>query len=218
MKRTILTPEQASWLADTFERNRARFGGFRMEAEGGDAGEGSDGADAGAGDAAGSGADDKGGKPDEGKTFTQADVDRIIQGRLAKYADYDELRKQVDDLKSANQTEAEKAIEAARSEGRTEAASELSKSLAREAFDNLAGRRNPDFDASKALELIDLGRFIKDVAIDRDALKEAVESLVPEKAEEKAPPFGGGPRKTAGAPDPGPGLPRLRDAYAQSSK
>jgi hypothetical protein len=32
------------------------------------------------------------------------------------------------------------------------------------------------------------------------------------------PPFPGGPRKPAGAPDPGPGLPRLRDAYAQTSK
>lgn len=35
---------------------------------------------------------------DEGKTFTQADVDRIIAGRLSKYSDYDQLRQQVSEL------------------------------------------------------------------------------------------------------------------------
>lgn len=40
-----------------------------------------------------------GDKPaDEGKTFTQADVDRIIAGRLSKYSDYDQLRQQVTEL------------------------------------------------------------------------------------------------------------------------
>lgn len=37
-------------------------------------------------------------KPDDGKTFTQADVDRIIAGRLSKYSDYDALRQQVTEL------------------------------------------------------------------------------------------------------------------------
>lgn len=35
---------------------------------------------------------------DDGKTFTQADVDRIIAGRLSKYSDYDQLRQQVTEL------------------------------------------------------------------------------------------------------------------------
>lgn len=35
---------------------------------------------------------------DEGKTFTQADVERIIAGRLSKYADYDQLKQQVAEL------------------------------------------------------------------------------------------------------------------------
>jgi hypothetical protein len=35
---------------------------------------------------------------DAGKTFTQADVDRIIQGRLSKYADYDQIKQQVAEL------------------------------------------------------------------------------------------------------------------------
>lgn len=39
---------------------------------------------------------DDGGAVD--KTFTQADVDRIISGRLSKYADYDQLKQQVAEL------------------------------------------------------------------------------------------------------------------------
>lgn len=49
------------------------------------------------------------------------------------------------------------------------------------------------------------------------AIKAAVEKNQAFKAT-TTPPFPGGPRKPAGAPEPGPGLPRLRDAYAQSSK
>jgi hypothetical protein len=33
MKTNTLSPQQAAWLAETFERNRARFGGMRMMAE-----------------------------------------------------------------------------------------------------------------------------------------------------------------------------------------
>lgn len=40
-----------------------------------------------------------GDKPaDDGKTFTQADVDRIIAGRLSKYSDYDQIKQQVTEL------------------------------------------------------------------------------------------------------------------------
>lgn len=35
---------------------------------------------------------------DDGKTFTQADVERIIAGRFQKYADYDDLKQQVAEL------------------------------------------------------------------------------------------------------------------------
>lgn len=35
---------------------------------------------------------------DDGKTFTQADVERIIEGRFKKYSDYDELKQQVTEL------------------------------------------------------------------------------------------------------------------------
>ncbi len=34
MKNSTLRPDQVAWLADTMARNRARFGGYRMEADG----------------------------------------------------------------------------------------------------------------------------------------------------------------------------------------
>lgn len=57
-------------------------------------------------------------KADEGKTFDQADVDRIVQDRLAKekakYADYDELKAKAakfDDLEASSKTDLEKLTE-----------------------------------------------------------------------------------------------------------
>lgn len=156
---------------------------------------------------------------DPGKTFTQADVDRIIAGRLSKYADYDQVKQQLTELQQANQTEQEKAVDVAREEGRKEARVESGKQLALEVFNTAAARRNAEYDAGPALELLDLARFVKeDGTLDRDAITAAVERIVPEKQDPAPPSFGGGPRKQADRPDPGPGLPRLRNAYAQSSK
>jgi maltoporin len=64
--------------------------------------------------------------PDVDKTFTQADVDRLIADRLkrAKPADYDDVKakaKQFDDLQAATASDLEKAVTAARKEGETEA-------------------------------------------------------------------------------------------------
>lgn len=91
MSKTVhtLNPEAADWLAATFARNRAIFGGWRMEATGGD-GAGGDG---------------------DPQTFTQADVDRIVADRLkrereatkAKYADYDDLRAKAEGAKTAEE-------------------------------------------------------------------------------------------------------------------
>jgi hypothetical protein len=62
-------------------------------------------------------------KPAEGqteKTFTQADVDRIVQDRVARtkasFADYDELKT----FKESSKTEQQRAIDAAKAEGANE--------------------------------------------------------------------------------------------------
>jgi hypothetical protein len=100
-----LSPETASWLADTFARNRARFGGWSMEGDGGDGGNSGAGDGGTGGDAGAKGADD-GGKG-EAQTFTQADVDRIVKERVkrveTKYADYDDLKKKAGDSATAEE-------------------------------------------------------------------------------------------------------------------
>jgi hypothetical protein len=59
-------------------------------------------------------------KPDEGKTFTQAELDRILDERVkrerSKYADYDELKAKAakfDELEAGNKTEIQKAADRA---------------------------------------------------------------------------------------------------------
>jgi hypothetical protein len=109
--------------------HRAQFGTARMEGDGGDengAGDG-DGKD-GAGKDGGNGGD-------AGKTFTQADLDRIVGERLtrekAKYADYDDLKTkaaEADKLRQERETENEKAV---REAGETAAAEERAKNAPR---------------------------------------------------------------------------------------
>lgn len=195
---------------------------FLMSAEGGEGAGSGEGAPAGSGGGeGGKPSGDQGGKPDEGKTFTQADVERIIAGRLQKYADYDDVKKQLEEIQAANQTESEKAVKAAKDEGRKEARIEAGEQVALEVFNGAAGRRNPEYDTAPALELLSLRKFVKDDgSVDRDAIKAAVERLVPEKQEAKpAPSFGGGPRKSdTGKSDVKPGMGRLRAAYATDNK
>lgn len=94
-----------AWLADTFARNRAIFGGWRMEAVG-----------------------DKpdGDKPDgkQEQTFTQADLDRIVADRLkrereatkTKYADYDDLKTKAEGAKTLEDRIAEMEARATKAE------------------------------------------------------------------------------------------------------
>ena len=109
----------------------------------------------------------------------------------------DQLSGQVSEFQQQSMSEQERAVAAARDEGRQAAVVELGQQLARVQFDALAARRNPDFDTAQALEFVDLGRFIgQDGSIDQQAVQAAVERLVP--AASTAPPsFDGGGRDTA---------------------
>ena len=88
-----------------------------------------------------------------------------------------ELEKQ----RKATMTEADRAIAEAEQRGRTAAATDFGKRLARTQFDALAGRRNPDVSTDAVLEYVDLGRFVgEDGEPDSKAIQAAVERLVPE--------------------------------------
>jgi hypothetical protein len=64
--------------------------------------------------------ENKGSEGQSEKTFTQADVDRIVQDRVSreksKYADYDDLKA----FKESSKSEQQKAIDAAKAEGAQE--------------------------------------------------------------------------------------------------
>ena len=108
--------------------------------------------------------------------------------------------REFDEQRKAAMTDAERAVAEAEERGRTAAVTEFGQELARTQFDALAGRRNPDFDTTQALEFVDLGKFLgEDGRPDIKAITAAVERLVPEAA--AAPPsFDGGTRTPPPAP------------------
>lgn len=163
--------------------------GIRFAENGGDGtGAGGDGAD----DAnKGGGGDGKGG--DGKSTFTppssQDELDRIIATRLsrerANFADYDELKQKaaerdrlIDEAKTADQ----KAIDAARDEGRNEVRQVLASERVSNALAKALNGRVPD-----AAALLDLDRkqFIKDGGADLDKIQAWVTEHSAEVKQEK---------------------------------
>lgn len=124
-------------------------------------------------------------------------LDRMKADKKAAETEAKTLRAELDKIRQASMSETERAVAEAKAAGRTEAASEFGKELAREKFDALAGRRNADFDTAKALEYVDLSKFLgEDGRPDPKAIAAAVERLVPQAAG-GPPSFDGGPRGTA---------------------
>ena len=90
--------------------------------------------------------------------------------------------------------ESERAVAEAEERGRAAAASEFGQELAKERFDALAGRRNPDFDTAKALEYVDLSKLLgEDGRPDAEVIAAAVDRLVPAVGD-PTPSFDGGTR------------------------
>lgn len=126
---------------------------------------------------------------------------KALEAERARAADLERqfkaAQKELEQVRRASMSESEKAIAEAKAAGRVEAASEFGRELARERFDAIAGRRNPDFDTAKALEYVDLSKFLgEDGRPDPKAITAAVERLVPE-AQGGAPSYDGGPRGSA---------------------
>lgn len=164
---------------------------------------------------------DTGGKTDDdgGKGFappqSQADLDRIINDRLArekaKFADYGDLKakaSRLDQIEAANATDLEKAVKAARTEGETEATTRantrLVKSEAR-ALAAVAQFRDP----ADAVAFLDLSEVKVDDSgeVDVASVKRLLDGLAATKpyllvAPDDGKPRGDvaqGPRGTAGA-------------------
>jgi hypothetical protein len=137
------------------------------------------------------------GAEQEPKTF-DADYVANLRKEAAKYrTEAKAAATELDKFRQASMSDAEKAVAEAEARGRTAAATEFGKRLARTEFDAIAGRRNKDFDTSSALEFVDLSRFLGgDGEPDLKAIKSAVERLVPE-AQVGPPSFDGGTRSTS---------------------
>lgn len=158
-KTHLLNPADTAWLAETLKRNHARFDGWSMEAD----------------PSAPAPSDPPPADPqpadppaDPGRTFTQADVDRIIAGRLAKYADYDDIRQQVADLAPLREQFAEVAKVFGVGSGDTPpdpealaAQVQAEQQRAREAAVQLAVYRNATANGADPNALLDSASFLR---------------------------------------------------------
>lgn len=129
--------------------------------------------------------DPQGGEPNgapeatEGKTYTQADLDRILQGRLAKFSDYDQMKQQLEELRTANQTDTEKAIEEAKKAGAAEAAAEVSQRLLQSEARAIAAELG--FHDPKDAHLHVPADIVSDGEVDLTRLQEAIEKVAADK-------------------------------------
>lgn len=129
-------------------------------------------------------------KPDDFKPITtQADLDRVVGARLArereKFADYGDLKakaEKYDKALDAARTEQEKAVEAAKAEGRTEALSAANSRLVSaeaRAAAATAKFRDPA-DAVAFLDLADI-KVADDGSVDGEAIKVKLADLAAKK-------------------------------------
>ena len=123
-------------------------------------------------------------------SFSQADVDRIVQDRLARAkaqppADYDDLKAKAarfDELAAANKSELEKAVERAKADadkaGRQDERSKADARIVRAEVKAAAGTKLAD--PEDAVRLLDLGQFKvdDDGEVDGKAIAQAIDDLV----------------------------------------
>lgn len=131
---------------------------------------------------------DQGKEPDD-KTDWKAESRKWEQRSKENAA----AAKEAEKLRKQAMTTDERALSEAEERGRTGAATEFGRELARERFDALAGRRNPDVNTNDVLEFVDLAKFLGDDGRpDSKSIEAAVKRLVPE-------PSGTGPSLDLGA-------------------
>lgn len=174
----------------------------------------------------------EGGAAAEDKTFTQADLDRIVAERIAretkKYADHEDLKTKaarLDELEAANASDLEKAVAAARKEVETSLRAEFAAERVADKIEVAAAGKFADIEDAKLHLASRATEFVKDGAVDTKAVSKAVEDLL------KAKPHLAAPTEQKPAPSPAavglgvkgdakadgsvtPGLGRLSAAYA----
>lgn len=131
------------------------------------------------------GAGGQGGGGDPTKTFTQADVDRIVGERLnrqkAQFADYDTLKAkaaEADELRKRVETADEKAVREAREAAVAEERKRLAPQLVGAEFRAAAKGVLTDAQLNAFLEDADTTKYLKDTGeVDVDKVSKKVEAL-----------------------------------------
>lgn len=185
--------------------------------EGGEQGGNEPGADGGEGGDSGEPGEGAGKEGENGKTFTQAELDRILTGRLAKFSDYDDLKAELDRLRESTASDQDKALAAARKEAAEEATKGADTRLKRAESRALAAELG-FHDPSEAHVFIDLEQVpMVDGDVDTKALRQTLSE-----AAEKRPYLLKDPGREAGdvgigrkgsTPEPEPGVARMESAF-----
>jgi hypothetical protein len=176
------------------------------------------------------------GTEESGKTFSQADLDRIVTERLAReskrYSDYDDLKAKAEaadaaerEREEANASDLDKAVKAARKEVEDALRAEFAQERVADKIDALAAGKFADPEDARLRLGSRVDEFVKDGAVDTDAISKALDDVLEKhphlaaKAEKPAPPAperaGIGVSGTGKAPaQVSPGYDRLKSAYA----
>jgi hypothetical protein len=124
---------------------------------------------------------------DPPKTYTQADIDKAVEARLArersKFKDYDDIKAKaarLDELEQANASDLEKAVKAAQDETRAAVVREYGQKLAAGILKAELSQRMKPADADALISDLNLGKFVTDDGdVDSDALKAVIDRVAP---------------------------------------
>ena len=137
--------------------------------------------------------------PPNDKTFTQADLDRIVTERITrertKFSDYDDLKRkaaELDKVKRDQESETEKAVRVAREEGLAAGRAEVRPGLVGAEFRAAAAGRIDAERLATLTEDIDMSRYLLDSGdVDVEKVAKKVDAWAPpvdpEKEKEKPP-------------------------------
>lgn len=158
------------------------------------------------------------GEGQDGKTFTQADLDRIVSDRLSrersKYSDYEQVKakaSELDELKESQASETEKALKNAQSEAEKAVRAELEPQMLK--LQAAIEHGLPEEMAKRVLSAAK--RLVGATADELAADAKEFFAAAPIAAEPKPPSFDQGPRGTTKAP---PSVAAGAELYAQRNK
>jgi len=175
---------------------------------------------AGGGDGGGSGGDAGAGDGGGGRTFTQADVDRIVSERLArersKYSDYEQLKAKADELDKLREeqaSETEKALKNARKEAEEQVRAQFEPQLLR--LQAALKHGLPDELGARVLNAAK--RLVGSTLEELEADAKEFFAAAPIVTEQRPPSFDQGPRGT-GSAKTAPTVASGAELYAQRNK